>query len=282
MEIKEITAREVPAHPWAEGDNIPWNDPDFSERMLREHLSQDHDLASRRAETIDAQVAWIQDKVLADVPTRVLDLACGPGLYTSRLARLGHSCVGIDYGPAAIRHAREISEGLDCTYALDDLRTADYGAGFGLAMLIFGQSNVFRRQEARAILEKAFAALDPGGALLLEPQRYETVAAHGQAGPSWYSCGAEGGLFSPAPHLCLTESFWDAEARVSTQRFYILDAATGAVTRHALSNEAYTEDELRNLLQEIGFGAVEIFPSLVGVAVADEAQAVNFVMVARR
>jgi len=27
----------------------------------------------------------------------VLDLGCGPGLYASRLARLGHECTGIDY-----------------------------------------------------------------------------------------------------------------------------------------------------------------------------------------
>jgi hypothetical protein len=32
--------------PWVEGDNIPWNDPDFSCRMLKEHLSQDHDALS--------------------------------------------------------------------------------------------------------------------------------------------------------------------------------------------------------------------------------------------
>ncbi|MCP4589836.1 MAG: hypothetical protein GY842_03755 [bacterium] len=27
--------------PWSEGDNITWNDPEFSERMLIEHLTQD-------------------------------------------------------------------------------------------------------------------------------------------------------------------------------------------------------------------------------------------------
>ena len=42
--------------PWSEGDNIPWNDPDFSERMLVEHLSQEHDLASRKSETIDLNI----------------------------------------------------------------------------------------------------------------------------------------------------------------------------------------------------------------------------------
>ena len=90
--------------PWT--GRLPWDDPGFSARMLREHLSQDHDAASRRAPVIDRHVAWIDDGVLGGVPSRVLDLCCGPGLYTLRLARRGHSCVGIDFAPAAVAHAR--------------------------------------------------------------------------------------------------------------------------------------------------------------------------------
>jgi hypothetical protein len=51
--ILDIVERSPGPAPWSEGDNIPWNDPEFSERMLTEHLSQEHDLASRRSETID-------------------------------------------------------------------------------------------------------------------------------------------------------------------------------------------------------------------------------------
>lgn len=32
----------------AEESKIPWNEPAFSQRMLANHLSQDHDWASRR------------------------------------------------------------------------------------------------------------------------------------------------------------------------------------------------------------------------------------------
>ncbi|MBW2278686.1 MAG: SAM-dependent methyltransferase, partial [Deltaproteobacteria bacterium] len=57
--LADIVRRPQPPTAWAEGDNIPWNDPSFSERMLREHLNQDHDLASRRIEKIERHVAWI-------------------------------------------------------------------------------------------------------------------------------------------------------------------------------------------------------------------------------
>ncbi|HEY5640757.1 MAG TPA: SAM-dependent methyltransferase, partial [Dehalococcoidia bacterium] len=89
MKLEDVIRRTVPPAPWAEGDTVPWHEPGFSRRMLKEHFSQEHDAASRRTETIDAHVAWIHDELLAARPSRVLDLGCGPGLYMERLARLG-------------------------------------------------------------------------------------------------------------------------------------------------------------------------------------------------
>ena len=110
LKLLDIINRQRVPQPWAEGEKIPWNDPGFSGRMLNEHLSQEHDAASRRFEIIDRHVGWIHEQVLGGNPTCILDLGCGPGLYTSRLAKLGHRCVGIDFSPASIAHAREHGE----------------------------------------------------------------------------------------------------------------------------------------------------------------------------
>lgn len=255
--IMDIVNRTTRPAPWAEGEKIPWNDPAFSRRMLAEHLSQSHDLASRREERIDRHVEWIHTHLLAGRPTRVLDLGCGPGLYSSRLARLGHECTGIDFSPASIRYAREQAgrDGLSCTYRHEDIRRADFGSGFGLVMLIFGELNVFRPAEARDILARAHAAMDDGGLLLLEPQTSATVEQTGKSGNSWYS--AASGLFSETPHLCLTENVWDPGNRTATTRWFIIDAATGAVSRHAATAQAYAEDELRSMLAECDFGGIK-------------------------
>ena len=88
MDILELIERNPRPQPWSEGEKIPWDEPGFSRRMLREHLSQEHDAASRRFATIDRHVDWIHRSVLTGSPSRLLDLGCGPGLYSSRLARL--------------------------------------------------------------------------------------------------------------------------------------------------------------------------------------------------
>lgn len=280
MRLHDIIHRASPPTPWAEGDKIPWDDPDFSARMLREHLSQAHDAASRRSETIARHVGWIHEHLLATRPTRILDLGCGPGLYAQRLAALGHTCTGIDFGPASIAYARQqaAAEGLALTYHQADLRTAEYGAGYGLIMLIYGEFNVFRPTDAESILRKAHAALAPGGLLLLEPHTFAAVQGLGAEPTTWHSF--ERGLFAERPHLQLYESFWDVERAVATERYFIVDAATGEVTRHAASTQAYTGAGYRALLERGGFTDVTFYPSLLGEV--DENQPALFALVARK
>jgi SAM-dependent methyltransferase len=199
--------------------------------MLHEHLAQDHDRASRRSARIDRHVEWIHSHFLGGAPSQILDLACGPGLYSSRLARLGHRCTGIDYSPASIAYARGEAEahGLACTYHLADLRTAEYGAGYDLAMLIFGELNVFRPDDAERILAKCLAALRPGGLLLLEPHTLAGVERSGRAPDIWWSSSS--GLFSLRPHLVLMESVWYAQAR-------LLSSVTMSLTLRARRSRA--------------------------------------------
>ena len=118
MNLSHLHTRQTPP--------IPWNDPGFSRRMLREHLDQSHDMASRTSPVIDQHVDWIADVASLREGSRVLDIACGPGLYTSRLAKRGCECVGIDFAPASIEYARQCAkeDGLEITYKLGDVRTA--------------------------------------------------------------------------------------------------------------------------------------------------------------
>jgi SAM-dependent methyltransferase len=266
VNLLEIVRRRPILEPWTEGEKIPWHEPAFSRRMLEEHLSQQHDLASRRFDRVDHHVNWIDREILSRRPSRVLDLGCGPGLYTERLSRLGHECVGIDYSPASIEYARERARlhQLRCGYLQEDIRTAPYGKDFDLALLVFGEFNVFSPEDGRGILERAHAALSHRGALLLEVHTVSAVREIGERGPSWYS--ADPGLFSDRPHLCLRESSWEPSGKTATERYFIVDAHTGVAARHGATVQAYSDAEYRSLLRDCGFARVDFFPSLTGRA----------------
>ncbi len=262
MKLMDLVKRIRPPKPWDEGDNIPWNEPGFSGRMLAEHLSQEHDWASRRGEIIDEHVDWIHTDWLKETPTRILDLGCGPGLYSSRLCKLGHECVGIDYSPASIEYAQKAAktEDLACTYKCEDIRATEYGQGYGLAMMVYGEFNVFRPEKIELILKKMFSALAENGILLLEPHTYDAVKKIGTTGPSWFT--AESGLFSDQPHVCLSENFWNEDTKTAIRRWYICDSITDAIIRYSATYQAYTDAEYRALLEKANFHSIQFYPSL--------------------
>ena len=280
VQIFDLIQRKAIPEPWAEGDNIPWNEPGFSERMLKEHLSQAHDMASRRFEVIDNHIEWIHQELLKSKQSKILDLGCGPGFYSSRLAKLGHECVGIDFSPASIKYATKQAdkENLNCKYLHDDIRKADFGTGFDLAMFIFGELNVFRPVDIKMILKKANHALSENGTLLLEPHSFGVIKSIGQLPPSWYS--AKNGLFSNKPHICLDESFWDEQSSTATKRYFIIDASTGDIAHYATTYQAYTKEQYHNLLKECGFETIDFYPSL-GEA-KDKCPSDLFALVARK
>lgn len=279
MRLLDIVYRAVSPAPWSEGEGLPYGDPGFGTRLL-ERLTD-----SRRIERIDSEVRWIHHKVLDGRPTRILELCCGAGLHLSRLARLGHECVGIDFAPAFIAHAADVAkeEELNCTYLQEDVRTAEYGSEFGLVMLIGAEFNNFRPESAQNILRKSRNASSSDGILVLDVGRFEAMKREGEEGPRWAPpwYAAPSGSFSDQPHLCLNENLWDPGRCVYTERHFVIDAATGDVTRYASSAQAYTDEQYRSLLDECGFTGITFFPSLTGEQPPEEYW-MQFVIVARK
>ncbi len=245
---------------WDGRYKIPWDDPEFSRRMLAEHLSQSHDLASRRDDMISRQIDWLHLRVAENLPGRLLDLGCGPGLYIEKLAGLGHRCEGIDFSPASVEHARE-RLGERASVQLGDVRQVDYGTGFDVVMMLYGELNVFSPRDCRLILGAIHRALKPKGRVALEVHTYEAVRAMGETPNYWYRSGSGlTGLFSNRPHICLVESHWYESERTAQQMFHVLDAESGKVDTYRSTTRAWTDDEYRTLLTEAGFTEVMFHP----------------------
>lgn len=236
---------------WAGSHKIPWNDPAFSARILREHLSQDHHLASRKANIIDAQAAWIRIHCLGSGDA-ILDLGCGPGLYCEPVSGEDHTYLGIDFGPASIQHAKaQYGVPGRCVFRLGDVTKADYAGPHDLVMMLYGELNVFSPKDCRLILAKAHSALVPGGRLLVEFQNPDVVRGVGEAPNTWTRCDA-GGLFSDNPYVCLTENHWFETEQVALQCFYIMEA-DGTARTYRSTTRAWSQAEMEALLKEAGF-----------------------------
>ncbi len=243
---------------WSGDYKIPWDDPAFSKRMLALHLAQDHDLASRRLEWIDRQVEWIHRTLLRERAASILDLGCGPGFYSHRLTARGHRCRGIDFGPASVEYAQLHNPDPSRTeFVLGDIRRIAFGGPYDLAMLLYGEMNVFSPAEIGEILRKAQASLAAQrGALIIEYQTPEAVESIGRAEPS--EDPLDSGLFSDRPHRCRTESEWIPGEQVSIQTFTITGAGSQQIYRN--TTKAWSPSELVSLLAAAGFRNVQPRP----------------------
>lgn len=234
----------------ADESKIPWDEPAFSQRMLANHLSQDHDWASRRQSVIEQQVKWIANQLLPGA--QILDLGCGPGFYTHRLAELGFHCTGVDFSPASVSWARLQAQNanLNIDYVQQDIRTYWPDRPFDFIMMTFGELNVFSTEDARVIISRCALWLEPGGKLLTEVHTFEEVKRQGMAKASWQRC--PDGLFLDVPHLLLTEHGWDEEAQTSSTQFWTIEA-NGHTTRFGSQMMAWRDDEYVSLLDNVGF-----------------------------
>jgi SAM-dependent methyltransferase len=269
----QIFSRSERPEPWERGGNLPWNDPAFSRRMLREHLDQSHGAASRVAAERERQLVWLWAKLGLQPGARVLDLTCGPGLYAVALAERGAEVVGVDFGPASIAHARQLADDAGvaarCQFVERDVRDYEPEEGaFDAALFIYGQLAVFPRETAQGLLRKAAAALRPGGRLVVELLEQERVDK--KHSTWWYT--DDTGLWGDAPLLSLGERWWVADEKLSCERFYTVHLETGGLDEVVLCDQTYAVEEMVQMMRDAGFSAVDVYPAWDGLALYDAAE----------
>lgn len=265
-----IYTRPDPPPLWEGGGNLPWNEPGFSARMLREHLDESHGAASRQAAERAAQLDWLWKELDLQSGSRVLDLTCGPGLYAVPLAERGASVTGVDFGPASIAYARELAAAAGvsdrCRFIEADVRAFEPdAAAYDAALFLYGQLAVFPREEASALLRKSADALRPGGRLcveLLDPARVDKKDS------SWWYTDDKG-LWGERPFLHLGERRWNATERASVERYYILHLESGATDEIVLCDQTYEAEEMAGLMRAAGFGEIESFAAWAGLPLYD-------------
>ena len=271
-----IYNRPVPPTPWAIGGNLPWNDPTFSERMLREHLSEAHGAATRQMPERRAILDWMWALLNLRADHHILDITCGPGLYAVPYAQQGCRVTGIDFGPAAIQYANDLAltEGVAdrCHFIEADIREmkdlALPAGSFDAAHLLYGQLAVFTRAEAQAILQQLARLLKPGAKLCLELLNPEAVD---KTNSSWWYTD-EGRLWGERPFLHLGERYWDETTHTSTERFFTIDLEHGAMDVVHLCDVVYQPGEMTRALQTAGFANVQIHPNWGDLALYDKSE----------
>ena len=204
--------------PFEPGVELDWGDPVMSRRLLREHLDQEHDGASRREAEIDRHVRRLR-RLLPAPPAAILDAAAGPGLYAVRLARLSYDVTALDAGPAVVRHARRLAATAGVADRLDavtgDLRTWTTEHRYDAVLLIYHVLESFPRRAQVPVLRRLASLLRDRRSALLVEVRLRPDQPEGRES-SWEV--VDQSLLADRRHLLLGDTTWDERTRTFVLR----------------------------------------------------------------
>jgi SAM-dependent methyltransferase len=121
-------------------------------------------------ERSDVEVASLVQIAGLDTPLRILDVPCGFGRHTNRLAALGHHMTGVDMYPGFLELARREAEarGVQVDYRQGDMRHLDFEAEFDRVMMLFTSFGYFEDDDNFRVLENVARALTPNGLFILD------------------------------------------------------------------------------------------------------------------
>ena len=268
LDLRRVCALAGRPEPFGVAEPSFWQDPYVSSHVLEAHLDPSNDLASRRPDTIDASVAWICSSHGLEPGMRILDLGCGPGLYTSRFAEIGLRVSGIDFGPASIEYARNLaaSSGRDIDYRFEDYRTADLDGPFDAVTLIFGDFCTHSDTDRDLLLSKIGGCLAPGGSFVFDVFTREYVERE-QPVSEWY-VSLRDGFWSPHPHLVLEQRLDYPEQSLRLNRYLVMDES-GSISDYRIWHRYYDRAGIVALLEGAGFEINGVFSDLEGGAYED-------------
>lgn len=132
------------------------------------------DLTGERSEAETARWVYLLD---LHPPLQVLDLACGFGRHSNRLAQLGLTVTGIDWMPGflAIAHQHAAELGVQVEYRQGDMRRLSLDEAFDRVLLLFTSFGYFDDSDNLLVLQQIARALKPGGLLGFDIPNREVV-----------------------------------------------------------------------------------------------------------
>lgn len=220
-QLAEIFARPKPFE-YSSAHDL-WADEHISAQMLSYHLDPQTDISSRNHDFIERSVKWIVEHFAVSPNSSIADFGCGPGLYTSRLARHAGRVTGIDFSPRSIQYAKEVaaSEDLDVCYVNENYLDFETQERFNLVTMIMCDFCALGPAQRRALLAKFGRILAPGGSVLLDVYSLAALAAREET--STCQANLMNGFWAPGDYFGFLNVFKYPEERVVLDKYTIVE-----------------------------------------------------------
>ncbi len=256
MNLTELISLTEQPNLYEKGTAFMWTDSHISKQLLQIHLNPDIDLASRKKSTIEKTATWILETQDDDAQLSILDLGCGPGLYTEFFAQKGHEVTGIDISKNSIDYATESARdnGLSIDYQNVSYLEVDFGQErFDLVVLIYTDLGVLMPTERAQLLANIFKALKKGGVFIFDVLK-DSGWQDKLSPKTWEASPA--GFWRPNPYLALSESFLYEKEKVMLFQHIIIEHGQ-AIDTYRFWTHFFAQKDVCEMLEQQHFRNIE-------------------------
>lgn len=235
-----------------------WTDPYISQQMLIAHLDPRSDRASRNHWFIESSTAFLAARFGLGEGKSVIDFGCGPGLYTSRFAKLGCRVRGLDFSENSINYAKKEAENLslEIEYLLENYLDYKPTDRFDLVTMIFCDYCVLNGQQRKKVLQIMKNCLEDDGHIFLDvctDNFYQQI----EEGTTLERVETNG-FWSPNPYFEFNSTFKYDEDRVSLDKYTIIEENRTFEIYNWLKH--FTPKEISCEFEENGLEIIEMYP----------------------
>ena len=240
-----------------------WADAHRSKQMLAFHLDEDIDISSRKLKFIDKSVAWMASEFSLGTRSRICDFGCGPGLYTSRFARLGAAVTGIDFSASSIGYAKTqaASLGLDIAYIHANYLDANLPGSYDLITMIMCDFCALSKNQRGRLLGIFRETLADGGKVILDV--YSASAFEKKEETRSFEKNQLGHFWFEEEYYGFLNTFKYPQCRVILDK-YSLFTESGRTETVYNWLQHYDPDSLKRELAASGFTVKSVYSDVAG------------------
>lgn len=260
MNIEKLIRTAQKPEIYTPGTALMWVDEYISTQLLEIHLSQDVELASRKESTISSTIEWALQKV-PENRLNILDLGCGPGLYSTKLAQRGHSVTGVDFSFNSIQYAKEAAsrKKLNIAYRHQNYLELEDENKYDLVLLIFTDFGVLTPDQRQTLLTNIYRALKPGGTFIFDALN-DNYQGNVVGSKDWEL--SEKGFWRDTPYLALTESFYYEKQKVTLNQHTVIDQTRG-IEVYRFWMHTFSHADLGAIISSAGFNDIQCYDGVI-------------------
>lgn len=276
IELEKINARPEPFEYYTAGDL--WTDEHTSQKMLAFHLDEEIDASSRNIAFIDRSVDWIASHFNIGSETKIADFGCGPGLYTTRLAKRQADVTGIDFSKRSLQYAQEVAnnEKLCIHYINESYLDFETENRFHLILMIMCDFCALSPSQRKKMLNTFYTILDPRGSILLDV--YSLTAFDQREETATYEVNLLDGFWSPNKYYGFLNIFKYQKEKVVLDKYSIIEAGRTRTVYNWL--QYFSPEALKREFEECGFAIEDFYSDVAGSPFSSESK--EFAVVAKK